>query len=82
MAAAFDVVQSPEEFSWENTMLFPWWPQQEGYCQSRAPGSQQTAAWLLALTVQLEGYRVNLIVALTTPPPFSQNMHTWVAEVG
>lgn len=50
MAAVFDVVQGFSEFTWENTLLFPWRPQQEGCCHSRVLGSQQTTVWPQAVT--------------------------------
>lgn len=41
MAVPFDVVQSSTEFTGENTLLFPWQPQEEGCCHSgQAPGLQ------------------------------------------
>lgn len=39
MAVLFDVAQSSNEFTGENTLLFPWRPQQEGCCHSRRQGS-------------------------------------------
>lgn len=41
MAAWFDVVHSSTEFTGENTLLFPWRPQQEGCCHSKRQGSRQ-----------------------------------------
>lgn len=41
MAALFDVVRSSTEFTGENTLLFPWRPQQEGCCHSKRQGSRR-----------------------------------------
>lgn len=41
MAALFDVVRSSTKFTGENTLLFPWRPQQEGCCHSKRQGSRR-----------------------------------------
>lgn len=41
MAVLFDVVQSSTKFTGENTLLFPWRPQQEGCYHSKRQGSGQ-----------------------------------------
>ena len=80
MAAAFDVAQGSAEFTWENTILFPWWPQQEGCCHSRVPGSRQTPAWppppRRGTRGATTGTQGRPLCTPPPPPPCSHTTHT------